>query len=178
VARPSLPSISKPVHNAGDRIGAILPAIEGDRVQLQQVALNLIVNAVQAMGAVEEGPRELFVTTARAEPDGVLVAVKDSGAGVAPANLERLFTPFYTTKPGGVGMGLSICRSIIEAHGDRLWVTATSPGVPLLTSRCPPTRPTRRESATVTASLRNSASLLEPPDIRLHLPSWNSETWQ
>jgi C4-dicarboxylate-specific signal transduction histidine kinase len=104
-----------------------LPAIEGDRVQLQQVILNLIVNAVQAMGAVEKGPRELFVTTARAEAYGVLVSVKDSGPGVAPANIEQLFTPFYSTKPGGLGMGLSICRSIIEAHGGRLWVTANLP---------------------------------------------------
>jgi C4-dicarboxylate-specific signal transduction histidine kinase len=112
------------VHTA---FGKGLPAIEGDRVQLQQVVLNLIVNAVQAMGAVADGPRELFVTTARAEPDGVLVAVKDSGPGFDPATFEQLFTPFYTTKPGGLGMGLSICRSIIEAHGGRLWVTANLP---------------------------------------------------
>jgi len=108
-------------------LGADLPLVEGDRVQFQQVILNLIVNAVQAMGAVEEGPRELFITTARAEPNGVLVEVKDSGPGVAPANLDQLFTPFYTTKLGGLGMGLSICRSIIEAHGGRLWVTANQP---------------------------------------------------
>ena len=79
------------------------------------------------MGAVEEGPRALFITTARAEPDGVLVAVKDSGPGLDPASFEHLFTPFHTTKPGGLGMGLSICRSIIEAHGGRLWVTANLP---------------------------------------------------
>jgi signal transduction histidine kinase len=108
-------------------LGEGLPPIEGDRVQLQQVILNLIVNAIQAIGAVAEGPRELFITTARAQPNGVLVAVKDSGPGVAPASLERLFDPFYTTKPGGLGMGLSICRSIIEAHGGRLWVTANQP---------------------------------------------------
>jgi C4-dicarboxylate-specific signal transduction histidine kinase len=108
-------------------LGEGLPPIEGDRVQLQQVVLNLIVNAVQAMAAVAERPRELFITTARAESNGVLVAVEDSGPGVAPANLEQLFAPFYTTKPGGLGMGLSICRSIIEAHGGRLWVTANLP---------------------------------------------------
>ncbi len=107
--------------------GEGLPLIEGDRVQLQQVVLNLIVNAVQAMGAVEAGPRELSITTDRAEPSGVLVAVKDSGPGLAPANLEQLFAPFYTTKADGLGMGLSICRSIIEAHGGRLWVTANLP---------------------------------------------------
>jgi C4-dicarboxylate-specific signal transduction histidine kinase len=102
--------------------GEGLPLIEGDRVQLQQVVLNLIVNAVQAMGTVEQGPRELSITTA-AEPSGVLVAVKDSGPGLAPANLAQLFAPFYTTKADGLGMGLSICRSIIEAHGGRLWAT-------------------------------------------------------
>jgi C4-dicarboxylate-specific signal transduction histidine kinase len=79
------------------------------------------------MGAVEEGPRELFITTARTEPSEALVAVKDSGPGVAPANVEHLFAPFHTTKPDGLGMGLSICRSIIEAHGGRLWVTANQP---------------------------------------------------
>jgi PAS domain S-box-containing protein len=108
-------------------LGEGLPLIEGDRVQLQQVVLNLIVNAVQAMGAVAEGPRELFITTAQAEPNGVLAAVKDSGPGLDPANLKHLFASFYTTKPGGLGMGLSICRSIIEAHGGRLWVTANMP---------------------------------------------------
>src|SRR6202035_5743699 len=92
-----------------------LPLINGDRVQLQQVVLNLIVNAVQAMGAVTEGPRQLFITTAQAEANGVVVAVKDSGPGLAPTSLEHIFAPFYTTKPNGLGMGLSICRSIIEA---------------------------------------------------------------
>jgi C4-dicarboxylate-specific signal transduction histidine kinase len=108
-------------------LGEGLPLIEGDRVQLQQVVLNLIVNAVQAMGAVAEGPRELFIATVQAAPNGVMVAVRDSGPGLAPATVERLFEAFYTTKPGGLGMGLSICRSIIEAHGGRLWVTANLP---------------------------------------------------
>jgi signal transduction histidine kinase len=120
-----------------------LPLIEGDRVQLQQVVLNLIVNAVQAMGAVGEGPRELFITTIQAEPDGVLVAVEDSGPGLAPASLKQLFAPFYTTKPGGLGMGLSICRSIIETHGGRLWVTANLPRGAIFHF----TVPTRPESA-------------------------------
>ena len=104
-----------------------LPILQGDRVQLQQVILNLIVNAVQAMSGVSEGPRELLISTGRAEPDGVFVAVRDSGPGLAPAVLERLFEPFHTTKPGGLGLGLSICRSIIEAHGGRLWATANVP---------------------------------------------------
>src|SRR6202035_1183712 len=108
-------------------LGERLPLIEGDRVQLQQVVLNLIVNAVQAMCAVADRPRDVFITTARAEPNGVLVSVTDSGPGLSPASLENLFAPFYTTKPGGLGMGLSIWRSIIEAHGGRLWVTANLP---------------------------------------------------
>jgi signal transduction histidine kinase len=108
-------------------LGEGLPPIEADRVQLQQVVLNLIINAVQAMGAVAQGPRALFIATSPAEPNGVLVVVKDSGPGLDPESLERLFDSFYTTKPGGLGMGLSICRSIIEAHGGRLWVTANLP---------------------------------------------------
>jgi PAS domain S-box-containing protein len=98
-----------------------LPLIQGDRVQLQQVILNLIMNAVEAMSGVSEGSRELLISTGKTEPDGVLVAVRDSGPGLAPASLGRLFDAFYTTKPGGLGMGLSICRSIVEAHGGRLW---------------------------------------------------------
>jgi PAS domain S-box-containing protein len=104
-----------------------LPLIQGDRIQLQQVILNLIVNAVEAMSGLGEGSRELLISTAKAGSDGVLVAVRDSGPGLARANLERLFEAFYTTKPGGLGMGLSICRSIIEAHAGRLWASA---GVP------------------------------------------------
>ena len=104
-----------------------LPLIRGDRVQLQQVMLNLIVNAVEAMSCVSEGARELQISTARDAQGCVLVAVRDSGPGLAPASLERLFDPFYTTKPGGLGMGLSICRSIIEAHGGRLWAGANQP---------------------------------------------------
>jgi len=108
-------------------LGEGLPAIEGDRVQLQQVVLNLIVNAVQAMTAIAEGPRELFIATTRAEPTSVLVAVRDSGPGLGPESLERLFAPFYTTKADGLGMGLSICRSIIEAHGGRVWAEPNEP---------------------------------------------------
>jgi signal transduction histidine kinase len=101
--------------------------IEADRVQLQQVVLNLIVNAIQAMSAVADGARDLLITTSLAEPHGVLVAVKDSGPGLAPDSLERIFTPFYSTKSDGMGMGLAICRSIVEAHGGRLWVEANEP---------------------------------------------------
>jgi PAS domain S-box-containing protein len=104
-----------------------LPLIQGDRVQLQQVMLNLIINAVQAMSGVSEGPRELLVSTGTGDSSSVLVAVQDSGPGLMPAAHERVFDPFYTTKPTGLGMGLSICRSIIEAHGGRLWASATAP---------------------------------------------------
>ena len=103
-----------------------LPRVQGDRVQLQQVLLNLIINAIEAMRDVGEEERELLIST-RNEPDGVSVEVRDSGPGFAPAALERVFEAFYTTKPGGLGMGLSICRSIIEAHGGRLWASANLP---------------------------------------------------
>jgi PAS domain S-box-containing protein len=104
-----------------------LPLIEGDRVQLQQVMLNLIINAVEAMSGVSNGGRELVISTGREEAGGVLVAVRDSGPGLALVTVERVFDPFYTTKPAGLGLGLSICRSIIEAHGGRLWVIANQP---------------------------------------------------
>ena len=104
-----------------------LPILQGDRVQLKQVILNLIINAVQAMSSVSEGSRELLISTGRAERDGVFVAVRDTGPGLAPAVLERLFEPFYTTKPSGLGLGLSICRSIIEAHGGQLSASANVP---------------------------------------------------
>ena len=103
-----------------------LPRVQGDRVQLQQVLLNLIINAIEAMRDVGEEERELLISS-RNEPDGVSVEVRDSGPGFAPAALERVFEPFHTTKPGGLGLGLSICRSIIEAHNGRLWA---SPNVP------------------------------------------------
>lgn len=101
--------------------------VKGDRVQLQQVILNLIINAIEAMSAVSGGTRELLIGTARDEPGSVLVRIEDSGPGLATATLERLFEPFYTTKPNGLGLGLSICRSIVEAHGGRLWVATSTP---------------------------------------------------
>jgi len=98
----------------------------GDRVQLQQVVLNLILNAIEAMGSVEERQRMLSVVTEQRAAD-VLIAVHDSGPGIDPEHLQRVFEPFYTTKESGIGMGLSICRSIIDAHGGRLWVDADQP---------------------------------------------------
>jgi PAS domain S-box-containing protein len=101
--------------------------VQGDRVQVQQVTLNLILNAVEAMGSIEAGARELLISTKRSETKGIVVAVGDSGPGIDPEDRERVFQAFYTTKSSGVGMGLSICRSIIEAHGGRLWADANEP---------------------------------------------------
>jgi signal transduction histidine kinase len=111
----------------GTQLAGELPRIQGDRVQLQQVMLNLIVNAIQSMSGVEDGNRELHISTVSIEPEGVGVAVRDTGHGLRPESLPRLFEPFYTTKPDGMGMGLAICRSIIEAHGGRLWATGCEP---------------------------------------------------
>jgi C4-dicarboxylate-specific signal transduction histidine kinase len=101
-----------------------VPLILGDRIQLQQVVLNLIINAIEAMSGVGEGPRELLVSSKKNDSQGVLVAVRDSGPGLDPKSLDHLFTAFFTTKPHGMGMGLAISRSIIDAHGGRLWATA------------------------------------------------------
>jgi signal transduction histidine kinase len=104
-----------------------LAPVDGDRVQLQQVILNLVLNAAEAMSAVEGGARELLISTEQSRTNGVLVAVRDSGAGIDPEHIERVFDAFYTTKSGGVGMGLSICRSIIDAHRGRLWADTNEP---------------------------------------------------
>jgi predicted ATPase/signal transduction histidine kinase len=104
-----------------------LPLIQADRVQLQQVVVNLMVNGVEAMSGMSEGPRELCIATGKTESGEVLVAVRDSGPGLAPAVQENLFKAFHTTKPNGLGLGLSICRSIVESHGGRLWASANEP---------------------------------------------------
>jgi PAS domain S-box-containing protein len=101
--------------------------VRGDRVQLQQVLVNLILNAVEAMSSVEDGTRELSITTGQNQTGGILVAVRDSGPGVDPVSLDRVFEPFYTTKNSGVGMGLAICQTIINGHGGRLWMSANEP---------------------------------------------------
>jgi PAS domain S-box-containing protein len=100
-----------------------LSPVSGDRVQLQQVVLNLVMNATEAMSSVDDRPRELFITTRNIDADQVLATVKDSGTGIDPNTLDKIFDPFYTTKPGGMGMGLSISRTILQAHGGRLWAT-------------------------------------------------------
>jgi C4-dicarboxylate-specific signal transduction histidine kinase len=104
-----------------------LPIIRGDRIQLQQVVLNLILNAVQAMDAIPDKAREVCITTGESLPGEVRLGVRDTGPGLTPDGFSRLFEPFYTTKPSGMGMGLAICRSIVEAHGGRLWATANKP---------------------------------------------------
>ncbi|MGO7761990.1 AAA family ATPase [Rhizobium ruizarguesonis] len=104
-----------------------LPLLQGDRVQLQQVILNLIINAIEAMGTMIDGSRELRVRTIGAGTNCLRVAVADTGPGVGPELLERIFSPFYTTKSSGMGLGLSICRSIVEAHGGRLWAEEHKP---------------------------------------------------
>jgi C4-dicarboxylate-specific signal transduction histidine kinase len=101
-----------------------VPAIVGDRVQLQQVIINLIMNGAEAMQAITDGSLRLVVRTCQDEANQVVVAVEDSGPGLASEDADRVFDPFFSTKPGGLGMGLSICRSIVEAHGGRLWSSA------------------------------------------------------
>jgi signal transduction histidine kinase len=108
---------------------ADLPPVMGDRVQLQQVVMNLILNGIEAMSTVEDRERDLVIKTQRGEGDEVRVVVQDSGIGFDPLSAERIFDAFHTTKPGGLGMGLSISRSIVESHGGRLWaVSNDGPG--------------------------------------------------
>jgi len=104
-----------------------LPAIKADRVELQQVLLNLIVNAIEAMSSLKDGVRELVIRSEADAGDGVVVSVSDTGPGLDAAALERIFQAFYTTKESGLGMGLAICRSIIESHGGKLWCSPNSP---------------------------------------------------
>jgi signal transduction histidine kinase len=114
--------VSLQTHLAGD-----IPLILGDRIQVQQVLLNLIMNAIEAMSGVGAGPRALWVSSGLGAATDVLIAVRDSGPGLDPQSLDRLFDAFYTTKPHGLGLGLAISRRIIEAHGGRLWATAHAP---------------------------------------------------
>jgi signal transduction histidine kinase len=105
----------------------VLPMIPGDRVQLQQVIINLVMNGIEAMQSVTDRPRELVIRSQPDETGRLLVTVTDSGVGISVENADRLFNAFFTTKSSGMGMGLSICRSIVEAHGGRLWATANVP---------------------------------------------------
>jgi signal transduction histidine kinase len=101
--------------------------ILGDRVQLQQVIINLVMNGIEAMQSVSDRPRTLVIRSQQDESHRVLVTVTDSGVGISTENADRLFNAFFTTKSSGMGIGLSICRSIVEAHGGRLWATANAP---------------------------------------------------
>jgi C4-dicarboxylate-specific signal transduction histidine kinase len=104
-----------------------LPSITGDQVQLQQVVLNLVMNAVEAMAPVTDRERVLAITSQRADDGSLIVTVEDSGLGLDAANAEHIFDAFFTTKPTGMGMGLSISTSIVEAHGGRLWASPNLP---------------------------------------------------
>jgi C4-dicarboxylate-specific signal transduction histidine kinase len=108
-------------------LAPVLPTILGDRVQLQQVIINLVMNGIEAMQPVTDRRRELVIRSCQDEPHQVLASLSDCGVGISAENADRLFNAFFTTKAGGMGMGLSICRSIVEAHGGRLWATANQP---------------------------------------------------
>jgi signal transduction histidine kinase len=103
-----------------------LPPVVGDRVQLKQVIMNLLINGIQAMATVDDRPRELLIRSKHHGADRVLLEVQDSGVGIDENSMHRLFNAFFTTKPDGMGMGLSICRSIIESHGGRIWASRNS----------------------------------------------------
>jgi signal transduction histidine kinase len=100
-----------------------LPMVHGDRIQLEQVILNLMINGLEAMASVNDRPCELLVSARNSSSEGVLVSICDSGVGIDPNQIDKIYDAFFTTKPMGIGMGLSISRSIIEAHGGRIWAT-------------------------------------------------------
>jgi C4-dicarboxylate-specific signal transduction histidine kinase len=108
-------------------LAAEVPLILGDRIQVQQVLLNLVMNAIEALSGVSAGPRALWVSSEPVAATEVVIAVRDSGPGFDPQYIDRLFDAFYTTKPHGLGLGLAISRSIVAAHGGRLWATANTP---------------------------------------------------
>ena len=127
VIRQGIGLMQREVHSQGASLrldlAPDLPSVAGDRVQLQQVIINLVINAIQAMSSVPERQRELLIRSQPDAADQVSVTVTDTGVGIDPTDVDRLFTAFFTTKPGGMGMGLSISRSIIEAHGGRMSAT-------------------------------------------------------
>ena len=124
------------------RLGHDLPPVRCDRVQLQQVLLNLIINGIEAMNGIKERPRELTIASISVGPDAVSVEVRDTGTGLDPEHVPHLFEPFYTTKAEGLGIGLSISRSILEAHGGRLTVAANAPCGTVFSFSLPVNEPT------------------------------------
>jgi C4-dicarboxylate-specific signal transduction histidine kinase len=114
-----------------------LPVIQADRVQLQQVLLNLIMNAIEAMSASDASSRRLLISSAKSGSNDVSIGVQDSGPGFPEASAAQIFQAFYTTKPAGLGMGLSICRSIVEAHGGQLRAAAADPTGAIFTFTLP-----------------------------------------
>lgn len=125
--------------------------IWGDRVQLEGLAVNLIANAVEAMRTVDDRNRDLRIST-RSTTDGhVLVTVEDAGTGIDPAKIDRIFDPYFTTKSDGLGLGLSICRSIVESHGGQLWVASRLPQGTIFSFSLPPADPERQEDDTARA---------------------------
>jgi signal transduction histidine kinase len=131
VVRETIPLVQRELvsHRVSLRteLAPVLTMILGDRVQLQQVIINLVMNGIEAMQSVTDRPRELVIRSRQDETQQVLVSVTDCGVGISAENADRLFNAFFTTKSSGMGMGLSICRSIMEAHGGRLWATANVP---------------------------------------------------
>ena len=105
-----------------------LPAVNGDRVQLEQVILNLTMNGIESTAGFDRKPKRILIRSALPNPGELLVSVADTGSGIDPEHANRLFAPFFTTKPQGIGMGLPICHSIIEAHGGRLWAENNESG--------------------------------------------------
>jgi PAS domain S-box-containing protein len=126
-----------------------LPMVLGDRVQLHQVIINLVMNGIEAMQSVTDRPRELVIRSSQDETHQVLVSVTDSGVGISAENADRVFNAFFTTKSSGMGMGLSICRSIMEAHGGRLWATVNVPRGATFQFTLPVNADMRREVAPV-----------------------------
>jgi hypothetical protein len=126
-------------------LAADFPPVLGDRIQLQQVLLNLLINGIEAMRAVTDRSRELIIRSQKEETDAICVAVQDAGVGIDPQDMHRIFTAFFTTKPEGLGMGLAISRSIIEAGG--CGPVLTRARVRPFSSRCPRTERVRRDSA-------------------------------
>jgi PAS domain S-box-containing protein len=143
------------------RLDDNLPDVRGNQVQLQQVILNLIRNAIEAMNSVTDRARVLRIGTKIHVPDGVLVSVEDSGTGLSPKDIERIFDSFFTTKPQGTGMGLSICRSIIEGHQGRLWASSGIDHGAIFNVLLPAVRPANGAKTSATVGVTNLISSLD-----------------